>query len=283
MSKARDLANAGTALTTVSATELGYLDGVTSAVQTQLNAKQATVSGVNDTEIGYLDGVTSAIQTQLNGKVASVSGTSGRVTSSGGTTPVVDLATSGVTAGSYGTASAIPAITVDTYGRVTSATTNAFTSGGWTQISSASFSGQTAINFNSLSGYKFYRAVINGISSPASNTLRLRFNNDSTTGRYRNMYYASGGTTATYTNESNDNHIVFSGSFSSNPSFGNNCVINVFNPNNSGAITTTMSGHLSNNQFYGNYSYTSGPVSSMNFFTSSTAWDGGTITLFGGN
>ena len=69
MSKARDLANAGTALTTVSATELGYLDGVTSAVQTQLNAKQATVSGVNDTEIGYLDGVTSAIQTQINGRV----------------------------------------------------------------------------------------------------------------------------------------------------------------------------------------------------------------------
>jgi hypothetical protein len=69
MSKARDLANAGTALTTVSATELGYLDGVTSAVQTQLNAKQATVSGVNDTEIGYLDGVTSAIQTQLDARV----------------------------------------------------------------------------------------------------------------------------------------------------------------------------------------------------------------------
>jgi len=70
MTKARDLANAGTALTTVSATELGYLDGVTSAVQTQLNAKQAVVSGVNDTEIGYLDGVTSAIQTQIDGKQA---------------------------------------------------------------------------------------------------------------------------------------------------------------------------------------------------------------------
>jgi len=69
MSKARDLANAGTALTTVSATELGYLDGVTSAVQTQLNAKQATVSGVDSTEIGYLDGVTSSIQTQLNARV----------------------------------------------------------------------------------------------------------------------------------------------------------------------------------------------------------------------
>jgi hypothetical protein len=79
MTKARDLANAGTALTTVSATELGYLDGVTSAVQTQINAKQATVSGVNDTEIGYLDGVTSAIQTQLDAKLGS-SGTAANST-----------------------------------------------------------------------------------------------------------------------------------------------------------------------------------------------------------
>ena len=44
MSKARDLANAGTALTSVSATELGYVDGVTSAIQTQLDAKLATAT-----------------------------------------------------------------------------------------------------------------------------------------------------------------------------------------------------------------------------------------------
>jgi protein-disulfide isomerase len=68
MTKARDLANASTALSAVSATELGYLDGVTSAVQTQINAKQAVVSGVSDAEIGYLDGVTSAVQTQINAK-----------------------------------------------------------------------------------------------------------------------------------------------------------------------------------------------------------------------
>lgn len=79
---------------TISANELGYLDGVTSNVQTQLNAKQATVTGgattitgsnltanralisnssgkvavsaVTSTELGYLDGVTSNVQTQLN-------------------------------------------------------------------------------------------------------------------------------------------------------------------------------------------------------------------------
>jgi hypothetical protein len=42
MSKARDLANAGTALTSVSATELGYVDGVTSAIQTQIDTKAPT-------------------------------------------------------------------------------------------------------------------------------------------------------------------------------------------------------------------------------------------------
>jgi hypothetical protein len=47
MSKARDLANAGTALTTVSATELGYLDGVTSAVQTQIDSKIGQSTAIN--------------------------------------------------------------------------------------------------------------------------------------------------------------------------------------------------------------------------------------------
>jgi hypothetical protein len=44
MTKARDLANAGTALTSVSATELGYVDGVTSAIQTQIDTKAASAT-----------------------------------------------------------------------------------------------------------------------------------------------------------------------------------------------------------------------------------------------
>lgn len=39
-------------------------------LQASLDAKQDIVSGVSSTEIGYLDGVTSAIQTQINGKAA---------------------------------------------------------------------------------------------------------------------------------------------------------------------------------------------------------------------
>jgi hypothetical protein len=76
MTKARVLANTADALSATSSTELGYLTGVTSAIQTQINTKQPTVANVSDTEIGYLDGVTSAIQTQLNAKQAVVSGVS---------------------------------------------------------------------------------------------------------------------------------------------------------------------------------------------------------------
>jgi hypothetical protein len=70
--------SSNTSIGDVSSTEIGYLDGVTSSIQTQLSNKQNTVAEVSDTEIGYLNGVTSAIQTQLNNKqntVAEVSDT----------------------------------------------------------------------------------------------------------------------------------------------------------------------------------------------------------------
>jgi hypothetical protein len=41
-------------------------------LDTALSGKQDVVSGVSSTEISYLDGVTSAIQTQINGKAATV-------------------------------------------------------------------------------------------------------------------------------------------------------------------------------------------------------------------
>ena len=55
-------------VTGVSDTEIGYLDGVTSSIQSQLNTKQDVVGGVSSAEIGYLSNVTSDIQTQLNMK-----------------------------------------------------------------------------------------------------------------------------------------------------------------------------------------------------------------------
>lgn len=92
------LSNLGLSAT---ATELNYTKGVTSAIQTQLNGKQSTITGAGSTiasnnltanralvsngsgkvavssttstEVNYLSGVTSKVQTQLNNKI----GTSG--------------------------------------------------------------------------------------------------------------------------------------------------------------------------------------------------------------
>ena len=73
----------------VSNTELQYLNGVTSAIQTQINAKSPSadptftgnvvlpsttaIGDVDGTEIGYLNGVSSNIQTQLDAKAAAAS------------------------------------------------------------------------------------------------------------------------------------------------------------------------------------------------------------------
>lgn len=73
-----------TRVTNITDTEIGYLDGVTSGVQAQLDTKAPTagptftgtttlpsttsIGSVSDTEIGYLDGVTSGIQSQINTK-----------------------------------------------------------------------------------------------------------------------------------------------------------------------------------------------------------------------
>lgn len=110
LTASRALASDGSgkvAVSAVTATELGYLDGVSSAIQTQLNSKQATITGaattiddtnltasralasdgsgkvvvsaVTATELGYLDGVSSAIQTQIDAKLASTSYTASDV------------------------------------------------------------------------------------------------------------------------------------------------------------------------------------------------------------
>lgn len=61
---------------TVSSAELGFLDGVTSAIQTQIDSKQPIVANVSSTEIGYLDGVTSGIQGQIDSKLSTATAAS---------------------------------------------------------------------------------------------------------------------------------------------------------------------------------------------------------------
>lgn len=109
----------------VTTTELGYVSGVTSDIQTQINGKEPTIttlpiskggtnssvalggnkaimsngsaiveSSVTSTELGYVSGVTSAIQTQINAKInlTEKGANSGVATlDSGGKIPVAQL------------------------------------------------------------------------------------------------------------------------------------------------------------------------------------------------
>ena len=127
--------NLGSTAVTSTAAELNYVDGVTSNIQTQLDSKQATITGaattitssdltasravvsngsgkvevsaVTSTELGYLDGVTSAVQTQLDSKLSS----SGNVTF-GGNLVIPD-------AGFIGSASDTDAMTIAANGNTT--------------------------------------------------------------------------------------------------------------------------------------------------------------------
>jgi hypothetical protein len=107
---------------------------------------------------GYL---TSTDWTTFNNKgsgtVTSVSGTTGRITSTGGTTPVIDLTSGIATAGTTGSASLIPVVTIDTYGRVTTITTAANPQGTVTSVAALTL-GTTGTDLTST--------VANGTTTP---------------------------------------------------------------------------------------------------------------------
>lgn len=75
--------------------------------------------------------------------VTSVSGSTGRITSTGGTTPVIDLASGVATPGTTGSSTLIPVITIDTYGRVTGITTASNPQGTVTSVAATAGTGIT--------------------------------------------------------------------------------------------------------------------------------------------
>jgi len=112
------------------------VSGATGAVTITNTAPDQTVSLTAGTGISVSGTYPSF--TIANTGVTSVSGTTGRITSSGGTTPAIDLASGIVTAGTTGSSTLIPVITVDTYGRVTSITTASNPQGTVTSVTGTS-------------------------------------------------------------------------------------------------------------------------------------------------
>jgi len=130
---------------TTFSTGLNALNGLTAQVQYLATGSSGTdfnISSLTDTHTFNIPSssatnrglLTSSDWTTFNNKVTSVSGTTGRITSSGGTTPAIDLASGIVTAGTTGSSTLIPVITVDTYGRVTNVTTAANPQGTVTSV-----------------------------------------------------------------------------------------------------------------------------------------------------
>jgi hypothetical protein len=146
MSKARDLANAGTALTTVSATELGYLDGVTSAVQTQIDSKIGSASAINPTIVDAKGDIVAATAADTVARLAV-----------GANDTVLTADSTAATGLKWATP----------------------VSGGLTQLATGTFSG-TSISITSISSsYTDLRLVLlNPYANAASNTMRMTVNSD---------------------------------------------------------------------------------------------------------
>jgi trimeric autotransporter adhesin len=97
--------------------------------------------------------------------VNSVSGTAGRITSTGGVTPVIDLASGVATPGTTGSATLIPVVTIDTYGRVTSITTAANPQGTVTSVGgTGTVNGITLTGTVTSSGNLTLGGTLSGVS-----------------------------------------------------------------------------------------------------------------------
>jgi hypothetical protein len=104
MSKARDIASASPAPSTVSATELGYVDGVTSAIQTQLDAKTAksTLTTKGDMYAATAASTVARLGVGTNGQVLTADSTAATglaytTISSGGITLISTISLASVT------------------------------------------------------------------------------------------------------------------------------------------------------------------------------------------
>ena len=276
MTKARDLANGATALSAVSATELAYLDGVTSAVQTQIDGKQAVNAAVSTTELGYLDGVTSAIQTQLDAKTAkSTLTTTGDIYYASGANTPARLGI-GSTGNVLTVASGIPSWAAPASGGMTLINT------GGTALSS------TSTTVSSIpSGYNYlYGVVILSDPRDDGGGLRMRINGDDTANRHAQVTsnWSNGNTSFNQTSVpltfSQDNGtptgiVIFEIPFYANTSIWKyirvSALINSYLNQANGEFVMAAGGY---NQ--------TGAVTSLEFFyNGGVIADGGTIYIYG--
>jgi len=206
MTKARDLASASTALSAVSATELAFVDGVTSAIQTQIDAKAPSSTAVTLTGTQTLTN-----KTLTSPVIASV--VNNTLTS---TTGDMIYASAANTPARLGIGSSAQVLTVA--GGIPSWATPASSSnlGLKTIVAKTSFSSVSTLNIDNIfsSTYQNYRIMFFGTSS-AQIDLRMSFRSggtpNTTASNYRDqnfLYGSDGGNIFTPNNGTNDFFVI---------------------------------------------------------------------------
>lgn len=163
------------AVSPTTSTELGYVAGVTSAIQTQLNSKQATDAELTAIAALATDGLiaktgagTAATRTITAGSAA-VTVTNGDGVSGN---PTVDLPASGVAAATYGSVTQVAQVAVNAKGVVTSAADVAIAIPS-TQVTNFTAAAKAATVQNSLFGSSTDTAPSVSAVNSALNTVLL--------------------------------------------------------------------------------------------------------------
>ena len=198
MTKARDIASAAPAPSTVSATELGYLDGVSSAIQTQLDAKTAKSTLTTTGDIYYASSANTPARLGI--------GSTDQVLKVSGGVPVWATAAGG----------GLDLISTTSFSAVSSVSV------------SSCFSAT----------YDNYLIKLNSTTVASSNSsvsLRLRVSGTDTTTNYRTQYIAGNGTGLSAGRGISETS--FAGIGYVQPAFNNEFTLNITNPYNT-VITT---------------------------------------------
>ena len=280
MTKARDLANASTALSAVSATELAFVDGVTSAIQTQMDAKAPSSTAVTLTGTQTLTNKTltnPVIASVINNTLTSTTGDI--IYASAANTPArLGIGTTGQV---LNVAAGLPAWVTPS-----GATKN------FVQIASTSLTGGVT-SITGISGYDEIWIYISGASTNnATSSQYIQFNSVSTGGLYKyfGQYYSGNATSPHYPipspwNQTGANEVYLSSQ--TTVASTTSGYLRISGCNTSGEKTFTSAAGVTAGQYQeffnvGGYFDTSSTISSIQIGCNNGAsFDAGTVIVLG--